>query len=129
MRKIFVRGQQCQCVTDTKLGEQGIYSTDLYTGTAALVAQFGRSDVILAIRIEKWQRAKAINKVFARTGSGESLQQLLQYQSSCDDHIAPFDGLSQRQHLRSQGIRIAAKCQRSNAGVNKQRHERERSAL
>ena len=48
-------------MTDTKLGEQGIYSTDLYSGTAALVAQFGRSDVILAIRIEKWQRAKAIN--------------------------------------------------------------------
>ncbi len=61
MGKIFVCGQQCQCVTDTQLGKQCVDSTDLYACTAAPVAQFGRSDVVLAVGIEKRKRAKAIN--------------------------------------------------------------------
>ena len=116
-------------MADTKLGKQSVYRAYLHAGAATMVAQFSGIDVVRSIRPKTRQRAEAINDVFARARPGKSLQQFLQNQPSGDDHLTAFEGLVQFYNLGDRRTRIAAKCERPNAGIDKQGQDRERSAL
>ncbi len=94
-----------------------------------MVAQFGGVDVVLPMWIEKRQRTKSFDDVFACARPRESLKQFLQNQPSGDEGVAALERLAQRKDLVRRKRRIAAKRERPDAGIDKQSHDRERPAL
>ena len=129
MDKVVVGRQQRESVTDAQLREQGIDGTYLHTGTAAAISQFSSVDVILPVRGEERQGREPADDVVARTWAGKPLQQFLQDQPRGDDGFVAFKGVAQREHFRGGGNLIATEGERPDAGIDEQRHLRERSAL
>ena len=61
-------------MTNAQLCNDGIYGSDLYPGSPALVAKLGRVDVILAIGEDKWQGGKPLSDLLVSLWSCEPLQ-------------------------------------------------------
>ena len=78
---------------DAELREKGVDCANLHAGATAVIAQFRGIDVILPVRSEERQGLEPVDDVFARAGSGESLQQLLQNHPCGDDEFAAFNGV------------------------------------
>ncbi len=115
---------------DAKLREQRINGADLDTGLAAGIAQDRSTDVVVPIGLQQGQGSKTLDDPGVRLGARETLQQLLNNQSGRDDNIRTEQGILEMADLRFDSIRIAAKSQRPNAGVNQKGHQqRDRPAL
>ena len=85
--------------------------------------------MVFAIRLQQRKRCEALNDLCAGLRSGESLEQLLENQAGRDDNIGAHEGVLEQVNFRFRARGIAAQCERPNARVNEQSHERERSAL
>ena len=127
--EVFVGRQHREIVADAELCEQGIDGCDPEPVFAALIAQVGGVHVIATIGNEEGQRAEALDDSLAVTGLEKTLQQLLQDEPGGEYLGAAFERLGQVRHLGAAGRRVATQGQRPDAGIDKQVHRRERSAL
>src|ERR1035438_10819422 len=84
---------------------------------------------ILPVRGKEREGRKPVDNVLTRTRTGEPLQQFLQNQSSGHNGFATFEGATQRPYLWTIGRLVATEGERPDAGIDEQRHRRERSAL
>ena len=94
---------------DAQLGEQGVDSANLQAGAAASVTQFGSFNVVLSLWIEKGQGGKPFNDILAGSWSGESLEELLEHQTSGDNRFAALKGPPQGNDFAGRRSRITAK--------------------
>lgn len=114
---------------NAKLDQKRINGADLHASTATAVAQFRRSDVIVAVRLQYGQRSETLDDLSPRFGAGEPLQQFLQDQSGGDHDITAEQRFLERMDFGFSCRSIAAQRQRPDAGINEQSHLRERSDL
>lgn len=129
MQEVIVRGQQGQFVAYAKLGKKRIDRAHLDPGSTASVAQLGSLDVILPVRSDEGQCGKSLENVSARTRAGETLKQLLQDKAGCHDDFLALEGIAQFTDLRDRGPLVPSEGERPDAGIDEQRHRRDRSAL
>jgi hypothetical protein len=127
--KIVVRSQQCQFVPNAELCKQSVDGANLDARTTTPIAQFCGVNVILPVRGKERERCESIDNVFTRTRASEPLQQFLQNQSRGHNGFATFEGAAQRPYFGAIGRRVATEGERPDAGIDEQRHRRERSAL
>lgn len=128
-REVAIGRQHRQVVAKAKLRQQRIDRADLHARAPAYIAQFGRRDVVLPCRYDQWQRGKAVEKARPVARPGEALQQFLEHQPRRDQRLVGLDGADQRAHFAGRGRCIATQRQRPDAGVDKEAHSRDRSAL
>lgn len=129
MLKIMVRRQHPQIVPQAKPRKQRVDCSDLDAGAATVVAQGGRLDMVLSIGPEQRQCRKSLDDVLVRPRAGKALQQFLQDQTGGYDRVAVSERLTQSADFGDFHYRIATKGKRPNARVDKESHERDRSAL
>ena len=129
MAKVSIGRQDREVVTDAKLRQQCVDRTDLNTAPATSVSQLGGIDVVLPGRRQKRQRREAIEDPLGRSGPGKALQKLLQNQAGGEQRLTGLSRAHQFAYFRRREGRIAAKCQRPDAGIDEQAQWRERSAL
>lgn len=127
--KIMVGRQQRQFVTDAQLREQSVDRADLHAGATTAIAQFCGVNVIPSIGSKERQGGRPFNDVVTRARTSESLEQFLEDQPRGHDDLALLEGMTQGLHLRGTGVSVATQGEGPNAGVDEQRHRRERSAL
>ena len=72
---------------DAELGEKRVDGADLDTSLAALIAQGGRTDMVVPIRLKQRQSGKAFDDLGLRLGARETLQELLENQAGRDDDL------------------------------------------
>jgi hypothetical protein len=96
-------------MTDAQLGEQGINGANLQAWATAAIAQFGSINVVLSIRIEKWQSGKSFDDLLAGTGTNESLEEFLEDQSGGDNYFAAVKGLPQSNNFGRWSTHVTAK--------------------
>ena len=89
--EISISRQHRQLVAQAELCQKGIDRANLDTRTATFVAQLRRLDVIGPVGGKHRQRSEAIEDAGTVARSGEALQQLLQYKTGGDQHLARFD--------------------------------------
>ncbi len=111
------------------MDKQRVDSADLHTASSAGVANFCGGNVILSVGLNQWQRAKALNDGVPCLRATEALQKLLENQPCRDDSVGAVQGLPQGNDFLGFSRCVSAQRQRPNAGVNKKRHDLERSAL
>lgn len=85
--------------------------------------------MVFAIRLQQWKRCEALYDLCAGLRTGESLKEFLEYQPGRNDDIGAHKGVLELMNCRFRSRSIAAQCERPDTRVNKQRHDRERSAL
>ena len=115
---------------DAKLREQRINGADLDTGLAAGITQGCSTDLVVPIGLKQGQSSKTFDDLRLRLGARKALQQLLKNQAGRDDDLRTEQGLLELVDLWFGSVRITAKSQRPDAGVNQKGHQRrDRSAL
>jgi hypothetical protein len=130
MREVLVRGEERQVVTDAQLGKQCIYGADLDTSLAACIAQGRGIDMVGAVWLKQWQGGKVFDDLGLRLWTREALQELLENQACCDDHVRAEQGIFELVHLWLSSLGVTPKCQRPDTRVNQEGHlRRDRSAL
>jgi hypothetical protein len=112
-----------------ELRQQSVDSSQLNARATARVPQLCGLDVILPVRTDEWQGRKALDEILARTRAGETLKQLLQDKPGGHDNFFARECGAQGVHLSDGSILVAPESERPNAGVDEQRHRRDRSAL
>ena len=127
--EVHVRAQQRQVVSDADLGEQSVDSSYLNAGPATGVAELSRRNVVLTVRLKQGQRGKALDDLRSRLRTCKSLKKLLQDQTGSDNDVGPEQRIFEHLYLGLGRRAVTAQCKRPDAGVNKERHLRERSAL
>jgi hypothetical protein len=73
MCEIFIGRQQCHIMPNTKLRKQGINGTELDSCAATSVAQGSRVDVVIPIRLKKWQCSETLDNLCLCRGAEETL--------------------------------------------------------
>jgi hypothetical protein len=111
-----------------QLREQGVDRPDLDSLGAASVPELGGLDVVMPIGGEHRQRVEVPDDLTAVTRTRQSLQDLLEYEA-CRDYLASREFAPQFLNLRQLGRRVSTKRERPDAGVDEDRHLRERSFL
>jgi hypothetical protein len=111
-----------------QLREQGVDRPDLDSFTAARVPELGRLDVVVPIGSQHRQRVEVADDLATVTRAGQSLKDLLKDESRRDD-LASREFAAQFLDLRQVGRRISTKRERPYAGIDENRHLRERSFL
>jgi hypothetical protein len=129
VRKVFIRAQHLQLVTDAKLRKQRIYCPDLHPALSAEISEFRRRNVILSVRDQQRKCRKAIHNLVSRFWSGKALKQLLQNEPSGHDALTGLQGAPECAHLRNIGRLIAAQHQRPDARVYEEAQRRDLSFL
>ena len=114
---------------NAQLSEQRIDRADLDACSAACVPEVGGCDMVVTIRLQQGQSREALDDLCTGLRCGESLQQFLENQPRRDDDIVAHEGVLQQIDFGFGRRDITAQCERPNAGVDKQRHDRARSAL
>lgn len=113
-----------------KLDEQGVDGPDLNSAAAAGVANLRGFDVILPVRLDEPEGAKAFDELSPSLRPCKALQQLLQHETGREDLISAEQSIPERSHLRRGLFGIAAQRERPDARVDQQAHRlRARSAL
>lgn len=116
-------------MANAKLGKKRIDRAHLDPGSTASIAQLGSLDVILPVRPDEGQCGKTLENVSARTRAGETLKQLLQDKTCCHDDFLALEGIAQFADLRDRRPLVPSEGERPDAGIDEQRHRRDRSAL
>ena len=110
VRKVVVRRQKHQLMPDAQLSKERIDRSDLHSPLAALVAKRSGGDVILSVGYDQRKRRETVDNLLLSFGTGESLQKLLQNQSSRDDALTRLESARQRTHGGSVRRLIPPKC-------------------
>ena len=129
MREILVGGQHREVVAHAQLRQKRVDRPDLHALSAAVISQFRRMDVIVAIRDDERQRRKALDELGPAFGSGEALQKFLQDKARRQNYFAAFDGSHQHPDFYPTGRLVPPQRERPDAGVDEEAHSRLRSAL
>ena len=129
MDKVLISAQQGQLVPDADLRNDGVNRADLDSRLPTAVPQVRRSNMILAIRLYQRKRREAGDDLGPGLRGNEALKQFLEYHSSGHDDIRSGKRILQSRNLRLSRRCIAPESQRPDAGVDEQRHLRERSRL
>ena len=116
--EVDVGGQDSQLVTNAQLSQQRVDCARLNTTRAAQIAQFRGGYVIFPIGVEERERRKALVDLPPGFGSGETLQELLEYEASAEYAITSFNRMDERVNFRQIGRSIAAQEHRPDAGVD-----------
>ena len=114
---------------DAELGDDRVDCANLHAGSAACVSQGGCGDMVLPVRLDQGERGESFDDLRVGPGSCEALKQFLQDQAGGDDDIASGESLFERLDLRFFSLDISPECERPDAGIDKEGHLRERSAL
>jgi hypothetical protein len=116
--EVDVGGQNGQLMTDAQLRQQRVDCPRLNTTRAAQIAQFCGVNVIFPVRIEERERRKALDDLPPGFGSGETLQEFLEYEASAEYGITGFNRMDERVNFRQIGRSVAAQEQRPDACVD-----------
>ena len=114
---------------DAELRNEGVNRSHLNSCPATVVPQRSSFDMILPVRRYKGNMPEAFNDGVRCLGSRKTLQQFLQNETGRRYGLPTFQRPPQPRDFRNVRHGISAQGQRPYAGINKQRHERERSAL
>ncbi len=98
-------------MANAQLCKQRVNGAQLHTGAATAVAKLHGIHMILAVGHDQRQRAESLDDLRRGAGSGESLQQFLQYQAGGHDGLATRQRRMQRVYVRSSGVAIATQRQ------------------
>ena len=100
VNEVVVRGEERQLVTHAHLSEQRIDSAQLDAATATRIAEFSRSDVVAAIRLDHGQSFKGFCDLRVGSRASEALKKLLKHQACSNDDLVPKQRFAQCLHLR-----------------------------
>lgn len=129
VNEVIVRGEQGQLVTHAQLSEQGVDGAELHPATAAGVAEISSGDVVAAVRLDHGQSLEGLYDLRSGVRAGEALQKLLKNQACCHDDFVPKQRFAQCLNRRQFRLNVTPQSERPDTGVDKQAHERLRSAL
>jgi len=116
-------------MAQTNLRNDRIDSPYLHAGAPAAISQIGGLNMVLTVWRQKRQRTEALDDFAPSTRPRESLQELLKHESGSDYRFARLERVAKRDHLGSRERSVASKRQRPDAGIDEERHLRERSFL
>ena len=116
-------------MADAKLRNQRIYCSNLNSRSTARVPQRRSLDVVISVRNQERHGGKPLENLGACLGPSETLQQLLENESSRKNGLAGAQGVGERENLGGRRGRVPTQCQRPDTGIDEQTHRRERSAL
>ncbi len=129
MKKVLVRRQQGQFVPPTQLNQERVDSADLNSSSSTGVSNLRSGYVILTIGLDQGEGTEPVDDRACGLGSRESLQQFLKNEPCRHDGVGAKKCLLQCADLGLGACTVAAQRQRPDAGIDKQRHLRSRSAL
>ncbi len=116
-------------MANTELRDQRTNGPCLDARPSAHIAQSSCRNVILPIRCHQGNVPETYDYRLRRFGAGKPLQQLLQHKTGCGEGVTTLERLPQQFDFRNVRNCISTEEQRPNAGIDEQRHVRERSAL
>ncbi|MEI6031778.1 MAG: hypothetical protein WCQ20_11525 [Synechococcaceae cyanobacterium ELA739] len=112
------------------MDKQGINGSDLYTPTAAGIADLGGCDVVLFVGLKKGEPRKTLHELVPAFGACKTLQHFLKHQSSGEDLLGAQESGTESANFSQSRLAITAKGQRPDGRVDQQTHRwRSRSAL
>ena len=106
--EIVVTSEQHQIMANAKVRKKCVYGSQLYTSAPEQIAKLRSIDIVLPLRCQQRQSGKSFHDSGSCAGTGETLQQLLEYQSSHYDGLAASEGGMERPHMRVVGGAIAS---------------------
>jgi hypothetical protein len=127
--EVFVGGQHCQIMTYAQLSQQRIDRSDLHTISAAMISQFRRPDMIVAIWRQQRHRGKTIQNLIATLWPEETLKQFLKNEARGQKRFTAFDGADQHPDLAARSRRVAPERQRPDTCIDEETQSRDRPAL
>lgn len=129
VNEVLVRAQQAQLMPDAQLRDESVHRPYLDAVFPATVSKVGRIDVVVAVGLNQRERCKAFEDLGLGLRCDEALQQLLEHKPGRDDDLRSGKSVLQRGDFWLDGWRIPSQSQGPDAGVNEQRHLRDRSVL
>ena len=129
MLEIAITTEKSKSVTDTQLSEESIDRPELHSCSATGQTHSRCSDVVVAIRCDERHTRKSFDEAQPRGGRHESLQQFLNDETRGDDQVIAGQCPTQFLDVGRIDRGVSSQCQRPHAGVDKNGHSRERSAL
>lgn len=109
--EVLVGAEKSQNVPDAQLRNQRIDCPNLNTHSTTRVSQRRSLDVIISVRNQEWHGGKPLENLGACLGPSETLQQLLENESSRENGLAGAKGIGERHNLGDHGGRIPTQCQ------------------
>ena len=106
----------------TELYEHGVDGSNLDTVTPASVADFGSFYMVFSIRLQEAKRAEPFDQLATCLGSCEALKKFLQHKACCKDLVRPIKSVPKRADFRRCRVRVPAKGERPDAGIDEQTH-------
>lgn len=91
MAEILIGCQHCQVIAQAELRQQRVDRPDLHTFAAALIAQFRRMNVVVAIRHDQRQGGKPLDDLVPALGAGETLQNFLEHEAGGEKRLTGFE--------------------------------------
>ena len=115
---------------ETELDEYRIDGPDLNAMPTTGVADLGRFDVVVSIRLQESERGEPLDQLGTCLWPGKTLQQLLQNQPGRKNLVGSIERVLKRLHFRHNCVRVTPEREGPDAGVDEQAHGlRARSAL
>jgi hypothetical protein len=112
------------------LDKQCINGSDLYTPTAAGIADLGGCDVVLFVGLKKGEPRKTLHELVPAFGACKTLQHFLKHQSGSEDLLGAQESGTESANFRQSRLDVTAKGQRPHGSVDQQTHRwRSRSVL
>lgn len=127
--EIAVRRQHREIMAQAELRQERVDGADLRARPTTAIAQLGGLNMVPSVRRDKRQGREPIENLRSRLGSGESLQQLLQDQTGCQNHVLAVQSAPQGGGLRRLRWAIPAEREGPHAGVNEEVQSRLRARL
>ena len=109
--------------------DDGVDRANLHASAAAQVMKLGGANVVVPIWGEEGDVTESLNDFICGFCAGKTLQEFLQYKTRRCYRLPAFKSEFQSVHFWDIRHSIAPKRQRPHRRINKQCHERERSAL
>ena len=114
---------------DTQLSNESIDCSQLDTALPTGVSQVSRRNMVFSVWLDQCERGEARDDLGPGPWRDETLQQFLKDDSRGDYDFRTCKSVFQRGDFWFNARHIPPQSQRPDAGVNEQRHFRDRSAL
>ena len=129
VHEVLIGAQKNEVMPDAELRNQRIDCSDLHTRPATGISQSCRSHIVFAVRLNQCQRRKPLDDLLTGLGTGEALKQFLQHKTGRDHNICTSKRILQRLYLGLFNLNVTSEGKRPDAGIDEERHFRERSDL
>jgi len=87
MREVLVCSEERQIVADAELCKQRIDRANLDTGLATRIAQASCTDMVFPVGLKQRQSRETLDDLGTRLGTRETLQELLEDETRCDNDL------------------------------------------